>query len=110
WLVSFPTRQYHTPNSLLVPCVSPFSITPVSYSGRCRKNTRPLASVLHHPVQDTTTNGEETMTAVLIMTETGTQFPIDPEGVENLVREYEVTRKRTNGAQVEFWLRSEYPC
>jgi hypothetical protein len=61
-------------------------------------------------VQDTTTNGEGNMTAVLIMTETGTQYPIDPEGVENMIKEYEVLGKRTNGAQVYFWFRSEYPC
>jgi hypothetical protein len=49
------------------------------------------------------------MTAVLIFADTGTQYPLTVEGVENLLRDSHVTRKRTNGAQSQFWLDGEYP-
>jgi hypothetical protein len=49
------------------------------------------------------------MTATLVF-HTGDGYPIDPEGVENLLRKHHVTKRRTNGSQERFYFDdAEYP-
>lgn len=48
--------------------------------------------------------------ATVLMFKTGSQYRIDPEAVERMAREYNVTSRRTNGAQTQFNFNdAEYP-
>jgi hypothetical protein len=50
------------------------------------------------------------MTATLIFKESGSQYPIDPEGVDNLIKEHTVTRLISNDIQVlAQFNQAEYP-
>lgn len=45
----------------------------------------------------------------ILFKQTGQQYSIDVEMIENIAQEFTVTRKASNGSQVQFWLASEYP-
>ena len=46
----------------------------------------------------------------ILFKQTGQQYNIDAGMIENIAREFTVTRKASNGSQAQFWIESEYPA